>query len=79
MPEVGDIFEKLFAEGHDTPVEDAATLVLFLASGRGDDLSERYISVKDDWETLVGDAKQPTDGDLQTIGLRTWTRTASSA
>jgi NAD(P)-dependent dehydrogenase (short-subunit alcohol dehydrogenase family) len=55
-PMVQQWFQQLFAEGGDTPMEQAVTFVLAVASGRADALSGCYLSVEDDLEALVAQA-----------------------
>ena len=42
-----------FEEGRERPPEDAANLVLKLASGQADALSGRHISVREDIEAMI--------------------------
>jgi NAD(P)-dependent dehydrogenase (short-subunit alcohol dehydrogenase family) len=62
-----------FAENHATngqPPDRAAALCLFLASGRADALSGRYINVREDVEDLVRRAEQIQKEDLLALRLR---------
>ena len=56
-PLVQQWFQQLFAEGGDTPMEQAVAFVLAVASGRADVLSGCYLSVDDDLEALVAQAE----------------------
>jgi NAD(P)-dependent dehydrogenase (short-subunit alcohol dehydrogenase family) len=56
-PMVQQWFEQLFAEGGDTPIEQAAAFVLAVASGRADALSGCYVGVDDDLEALAAEAE----------------------
>jgi NAD(P)-dependent dehydrogenase (short-subunit alcohol dehydrogenase family) len=56
-PMVQQWFEQLFAEGGDTPIEQAVAFVLAVASGRADALSGCYLSVDDDLEALGAEAE----------------------
>jgi NAD(P)-dependent dehydrogenase (short-subunit alcohol dehydrogenase family) len=56
-PMVQQWFEQLFAEGGDTPMEQAVAFMLAVASGRADALSGCYLSVEDDLEALVAQAE----------------------
>jgi hypothetical protein len=46
-------------------------LCVFLASGRGDGLSGRYLSVDDDIEELAANASAIKDRDLYTLRIQT--------
>jgi NAD(P)-dependent dehydrogenase (short-subunit alcohol dehydrogenase family) len=54
-----------------TPVSLVADLCTFLASGRGDALSGRYLRVDDDWQQLARDAERIQRDDLYTLRMRT--------
>jgi NAD(P)-dependent dehydrogenase (short-subunit alcohol dehydrogenase family) len=54
------------------PIEEAGRLVAFLASGRADELSGRFLHVLDDVEELVARAAEVRQEDLYTLRLRTW-------
>ena len=56
-PLVQQWFQQLFAEGGDTPIEQAVAFMLAVASGRADALSGCYLSVDDDLEALVAQAE----------------------
>ena len=56
-PMVQQWFQQLFAEGGDTPMEQAVAFMLAVASGRADALSGCYLSVDDDLEALVAQAE----------------------
>jgi NAD(P)-dependent dehydrogenase (short-subunit alcohol dehydrogenase family) len=49
--------KPVFEEARDTPIERTAQLVVFLASGRGDALSGRVVSARDEPEALARDAE----------------------
>jgi NAD(P)-dependent dehydrogenase (short-subunit alcohol dehydrogenase family) len=49
----------------------AADLVLFLASGRADELTGRFLSVDNDAEEVVRHASDVLDNDLLSLRLRT--------
>jgi len=53
------------------PVSQVADLCLFLASGRGDGLTGRFLRVDDDWEDLARQAEKIRKDDLYTLRLRT--------
>ena len=64
-----------FAQKFDSPdlwssPEDAAELVAFIASGALDDLSGRYIHVRDDWRSMPGRAGEILDADGLALRLR---------
>jgi hypothetical protein len=63
-------FADLFREGRDVPPDRAAGLVLFLASGRGDALSGRFIDACDDYVALARRADQIVYNDLYALRLR---------
>jgi 3-oxoacyl-[acyl-carrier protein] reductase len=54
------------------PIEQAGRLAVFLASGRADELSGRFLHVLDDIEDLVGRAAEVRQEDLYTLRLRTY-------
>jgi NAD(P)-dependent dehydrogenase (short-subunit alcohol dehydrogenase family) len=54
-----------------TPISMVADLCVFLASGRGDALSGRYLRVDDDWEEMARCAEVIERDDLYTLRLRT--------
>jgi hypothetical protein len=58
------------AEGRAVPPERGAQLIVFLASGRADVLSGRYLTVHDDVPALVGQAENILRDDLYTLRLR---------
>jgi 3-oxoacyl-[acyl-carrier protein] reductase len=53
------------------PISQVADLCMFLASGRGDGLSGRYLSVDDDVEEMARHAETIQKNDLYTLRLRT--------
>jgi NAD(P)-dependent dehydrogenase (short-subunit alcohol dehydrogenase family) len=63
-------YQKLYAEGRDDPIERSVCLVLFLASGRADALSGRYVSGEDDVADLVRRAEEIQRDDLYVLRLR---------
>jgi NAD(P)-dependent dehydrogenase (short-subunit alcohol dehydrogenase family) len=58
------------AEGQAVPPERSAWLVAWLAAGRADQLSGRYLTVDDNLETLVTRADEIQEADLYTLRLR---------
>ena len=60
-----------FAAGHGADPEQAARLVVALASGRADRLSGRHLSVTDDLGALLTRIDQIERDDLHTLRLRT--------
>ena len=62
---------QALSEDRALPPERSAALVLFLASGRADALSGRYVHVSEDVEALVARADQIQREDLQVLRLRT--------
>ena len=61
----------VFEQGRDVPADEAAHLIVYLASGQADVLTGRYLSVSDDVPDLVRRAAQIQADDLYTIRLRT--------
>src|SRR5262249_55533452 len=64
-------FKRIFEEGLDVPVERPWRLVLELASGRADSLSGRFISIWDDLNALLRNAKQIEDRNLYSLRVQT--------
>lgn len=62
--------QRIFDEGLDVTPERAAEMVLYLASGRADRLSGRFLNVLDDLEALVAAADEIAATDLLTLRLR---------
>ena len=60
------------------PMTQVTGLCVFLASGRGDGLSGRYLSVDDDVEELAGHAETIRQADLYTLRVRTLQEWADS-
>jgi NAD(P)-dependent dehydrogenase (short-subunit alcohol dehydrogenase family) len=54
-----------------TPISLVADLCTFLASGRGDALSGRYLRVEDNWQELAREAERIQRDDLYTLRMRT--------
>jgi NAD(P)-dependent dehydrogenase (short-subunit alcohol dehydrogenase family) len=65
MPWFGEIFQR----SGDVPPDEAADLVVLLASGRADALSGRFFTIKDDVVGLAERAGEQGLGDLQTLRL----------
>lgn len=61
---------KLFQEGQDDSPTLAEKLVVYIASGRADNLSGRFISVYDDITQLVERSDEIKQDDLYTLRLR---------
>jgi NAD(P)-dependent dehydrogenase (short-subunit alcohol dehydrogenase family) len=61
---------QVFDEGRDVPPEEAAHLIVYLASGRADALTGRYLSVNDDVPALVRRSEEIKEQDLYTMRLR---------
>jgi len=64
-------FKRIFDEGLDVPAERPARLVLELASARKDGLSGRFISVRDDLDFLLRNAKQIEEQNLYSLRVQT--------
>jgi len=60
-----------FATGHGADPEQAARLVIALATGRADRLSGRHLSVADNVNALLARIDEIEHGDLHTLRLRT--------
>jgi NAD(P)-dependent dehydrogenase (short-subunit alcohol dehydrogenase family) len=76
-PEVGrqaapiqEWFRTLYAEGRDTPIEQAVALVMRLAAGDADILSGCYLSVDDDLDALVQQYTTQPRTDQRTLRLK---------
>jgi NAD(P)-dependent dehydrogenase (short-subunit alcohol dehydrogenase family) len=61
---MGQRLKAAFAEGRDTPVERSAERLMFLASGRGDFLTGRYIMARQTEEDLLAQASDIATTDL---------------
>jgi NAD(P)-dependent dehydrogenase (short-subunit alcohol dehydrogenase family) len=68
-PHIQQWFHQLYAEKQDTPIEHSIRLVLFLASGKADTLSGRFISVDDDVNEMVRRVEEVQRADLYTLQL----------
>ena len=62
-------FAEIFERGEDVPPDQAADLVVLLASGRADALSGRFFTIKDDVLGLTLRSREQELGDLQTLRL----------
>jgi NAD(P)-dependent dehydrogenase (short-subunit alcohol dehydrogenase family) len=60
-------FRKLFDKGRDVPAEQAAQLVVELASGKADALSGRFLGVADDLTKLLEQSEQIKGSGLYTL------------
>ena len=69
--ETGEFFRAVLNEGRDTPIGRSAQMLLFLASGRADALSGRFIHAKDDEEGLVRRAGEIRRDNLHVLTVRT--------
>jgi NAD(P)-dependent dehydrogenase (short-subunit alcohol dehydrogenase family) len=69
--ETREYFRAFLDEGRDTPISRSAQVLLFLASGRADALSGRFIHVKDDEEALVRRAGEIRRDNLHVPAVRT--------
>jgi NAD(P)-dependent dehydrogenase (short-subunit alcohol dehydrogenase family) len=63
-------FRKLFDRGRDVPAEQAAHLVVQLASGRADALSGRFLGVADDLTKLLEQLEELQRSGLYTLRVR---------
>ncbi len=69
-PEIQAWFERLYAEGRDTPIEQSVELILFLASGQADALSGRFINVEDDVHELLRRSEEVDQKNLYTLQVQ---------
>lgn len=67
---MGARLESAFAEGRDTPVERSAERLMFLASGRADFLSGRYIMSRQQEDELLAEAESLAGTDLYKLRVR---------
>jgi len=63
-------FKEYIDQGQDVPPEVAARLILFLASGRGDALSGRFLDACTDYSRLAEEAERVQKEDLFVLRLR---------
>jgi NAD(P)-dependent dehydrogenase (short-subunit alcohol dehydrogenase family) len=63
--------QQMYHEGGDTPIQRSVELLLYLASGKADALSGRYIDVDDDLDALLQQIESVNRDDLYTLRLRT--------
>jgi len=64
-------FKKIFDEGEDVTTVPATELVLFLASGRADELSGRFFAVPENPATVVERVDEVKREDLYLLRMRT--------
>ena len=62
-------YRRYFDEGRDAPPEHIAELCVFLASGKGDALSGRFVSVSDNITEMVQRAEEIKKNNLYTLRL----------
>jgi len=62
-------YEQALERGQ-TPIEWAAQLTNFLASGEADGLTGCFLSVNDDYRALAAQAQEVKDGDMRTLRLK---------
>jgi NAD(P)-dependent dehydrogenase (short-subunit alcohol dehydrogenase family) len=62
-------FVEVFERGQDLPPDRAGRLVVFLASGRADDLSGRFLAVEWDFERLAEKADEVMQADALALRL----------
>jgi NAD(P)-dependent dehydrogenase (short-subunit alcohol dehydrogenase family) len=63
-------FQKVFDEGGDITADPATSLVLFLASGKADELSGRFFAVPEDPAKVVEHAAEVKRDDLYALRMR---------
>ena len=66
---LGGNLRKALAEGRDIPPERAAELVVFLASGKADNLSGRFINVADDVAEMAKRSQEIQENEMYTLRL----------
>ena len=66
-PAIEQDFAQSLAEGYDVPPERAGRMVVFLASGKADALSGRFLRSTDDEEASVARAEEIQERDLYTL------------
>lgn len=71
VPSIAQAFQAMFDQGIDVPPERAARTVVFLASGRADALSGRFIAAEEDIEGLVRRAQEIVERDLYMLRIPT--------
>ena len=64
-------FKRIFDQGLDVPAERPSRLVLELASGRADSLSGRFLSIWDDLDSLLRNAKEIEERNLYSLRIQT--------
>ncbi len=68
---VGDVFRAILAEDRLTPMEDVLRMFMFLASGRAEALSGRFVGASNDEAELLQRADEIQENDLYTLRLQT--------
>jgi NAD(P)-dependent dehydrogenase (short-subunit alcohol dehydrogenase family) len=68
---MGDRFQRIFEEGRDTPMEEAVSGFMFIASGQADALSGCHLSDWDDLPALAQQAEAIQRDELYMLRLRT--------
>jgi NAD(P)-dependent dehydrogenase (short-subunit alcohol dehydrogenase family) len=63
--------QQLYREGGDTPIQRSVDLMLFLACGKADALSGRFIDIDDDLDAMLQQIELIEREDLYTLRLRT--------
>jgi len=63
-------FQKIFDEGGDVTADPATSLVVFLASGKADELSGRFFAVPEDPAAVVERAAEVKRDDLYALRMR---------
>jgi NAD(P)-dependent dehydrogenase (short-subunit alcohol dehydrogenase family) len=67
----GDVFQKIFDEGRETPLARTVAVFMVLASGQADTLSGRHIADTDDPEQLLRHSEQIRQQNLYVLRLHT--------
>ncbi|HGE71125.1 TPA: SDR family oxidoreductase [Candidatus Poribacteria bacterium] len=63
-------FNKIFEEGHDSPPEKVAELILKLLSGKADKLTGRYFPVSQNFDEIIARTDEIISKDLLTLRIR---------
>ena len=70
VPFIEQMFAGMLDQGIDVPPERAAHLVVFLASGRADALSGRYLDANDDVQLVLERGDEIREADLYVLRSR---------
>ncbi len=65
-----EVIARLFEEGHESPPEKAAQLVVTLASGKADALTGRLIDISDDLDEMVAQSQRIREEELYLLRMK---------